>query len=144
MPLEIQRRDVQGIVILDLKGRLVFGAEDLELGTFLQSLLETGRKNIILNLRDVSHIDAAAEGSLLSNAEKFKSAGGRMVLLHVPPTHARVDELLVLDTAFETYQNEPDAVNGFFPDRAVPQYDLLEFLDQEAVSKGDESEKKPA
>jgi anti-sigma B factor antagonist len=144
MPLEIQRRDVQGIAILDLTGRLVFGAEDLELDAFLQSLLAAGQKNVILNLRDVSHIDGAAEGSLLSSAEKLKSAGGRMVLLHVPPTHARVDELLKLDTAFETYQNEPDAVNGFFPDRALPQYDLLEFLDQEAVSKGEESEKKPA
>jgi hypothetical protein len=43
----------------------------------------------------------------------------------------------------EVYQNEPDAVNGFFPDRAVTHYDILDFLDEEAA-KGNEPEKKPA
>ncbi len=143
MPLEIKHREVQGIAILDLSGRMVLGPEDLELDQALQSLLAAGQKNVILNLQAVSHIDSAAEGSLISSRDKFASAGGRLVLLHVPPAHGRIDELIKLDTAMEVYQNEPDAVNGFFPDRAVTHYDILDFLDEEAA-KGNEPEKKPA
>jgi anti-anti-sigma factor len=137
MPLEIKQRIVQGIIILDLTGRLVLGPEDLELGRVLQALLDADQKNIILNLQAVSHIDTAAEGSLISSRDKFDSVGGRLVLLHVPPAHGRIDELLKLDTAMNVYQNEPDAVNGFFPDRAVTHYDILDFLDEEAAKGGE-------
>jgi len=146
MPFEIQQREVEGIAILDIKGRLVLGHTDAELRQTLQSLLGAGKNKVIINLRDVSNIDTASIGSLILSQQKFESAGGRLVLVNLLPTHASVDEVLKLDTAFATYQDELTAVNSFFPERAVPRYDLLEFLEEEAHRHDghNEPESKPA
>jgi anti-sigma B factor antagonist len=44
--------------------------------------------------------------------------------------------LAKLDTALEVFTDEQDAVNSFFPDRAVRHYDILEWVQ--------EQEKRPA
>ena len=41
-------------------------------------------------------------------------------------------DLLVIakmETVFKAFDNEQDAVNSFFPDRQVPRFDILEFLE---------------
>jgi anti-sigma B factor antagonist len=43
--------------------------------------------------------------------------------------------LAKVDTVFEVFTDEQDAINSFFPDRAVRHYDILEFVR--------ESEKRP-
>jgi hypothetical protein len=50
------------------------------------------------------------------------------VLLNSSRPHAQVADILKLNAGLETYQEEADAVNSFFPDRIVPRYDILEFV----------------
>ncbi|HEY6392598.1 MAG TPA: STAS domain-containing protein [Bryobacteraceae bacterium] len=126
--LEVKQRERDGVVILDLEGPLVIGDEDLALRQRLVSLLEAGRRNLILNLKDVTEIDATGLGALEFCAEKFREAGGKCVLLNLDPARTELSEVFKLATAFETYQDELDAVNSFFPDRTVPHYDILEFV----------------
>jgi anti-sigma B factor antagonist len=126
--LEVKQRERDGAVILDLEGRLVLGDEDLELRRRVMSLLEAGSRKLILNLKDVTEFDTAGLTTLEFFAEKFREAGGRCVLLNLDPEHAEPSAVLKLSTAFETYRDELDAVNSFFPDRTVPHYDILEFV----------------
>ena len=126
----IQERERDGIVILDVKGRLALGPDDSALRQHLQSLLEAGKKNVITNLHQVSSIDTAGVGTLADFAEQFQNAGGRLVLLNPARDHS-AGEALELDTTFPTYTDEQDAVNSFFPDRKVPHYDVLEFVEEE-------------
>jgi len=127
MHLEIQHREQEGILILDLKGRLVLGPEDLEFRRYLQSVLDSGKKDVILNLHGLSAIDTAGFGSLVFCAENFQRAGGRVVLLD--GTQAAAAHALKIETVLETYTDELAAINSFFPDRAVPRYDILEFVE---------------
>ena len=131
MPLEIKQRETEGIIVLDLKGRLVLGPDDLAFRQALESLLAAGKKNVILNLHDLFAVDTAGVGSMIFAAQKLREAGGRLVLLNIVPSHTSLDDLLKLDTTFDTYSEELAAVNSFFPDRALPRYDLLEFLEEE-------------
>jgi anti-sigma B factor antagonist len=126
--LQVQQRERDGVVILDLEGRLVLGDEDLELRRRVMSLLESGARKLILNLKDVAEFDTAGLTTLELFAEKFREAGGRSVLLNLDPQHADPSALLKLSTTFETYRDELDALNSFFPDRIVPHYDILEFV----------------
>jgi anti-sigma B factor antagonist len=132
MDFEFRQREKEGVVILDLTGRLTFGPADATFREHLQSLFDSGKNKVIVNLGDVSTIDTAAVGTLTVWAQKFLNAGGRLVLLHVLPSHAALHDILRLDTAFQTYAEEVDAVNSFVPHRAVPHYDLLEFLKEES------------
>jgi len=127
---EIHERDRDGIVILDVKGHLGLGSEDSRLRQHLQSLLDSGRKNVIVNLHQVSALDPSAIGSLAEYAEEFHNASGRLALLNPTRDHA-AGEVLQLDTTLPAYTDEQDAVNSFFPDRQVPHYDVLEFVEEE-------------
>jgi len=131
MRLEIKQMETQGIFVLALTGRLVLGEEDLALRQRLTSLLDSGRNKMILNLKDVSDIDSAALGTLVLYAGRFREAGGKLVLLHLKDAQADLPDILKLNAVFETYDEEVDAVNSFFPERAVNHYDILEFVEEQ-------------
>jgi anti-anti-sigma factor len=128
--LQIEQREVEGIVLLDLKGRLVLGPEDVALRQRLQALRDGGSLNVVLNLKDISEVDTTALGTLIYCSMKFREAGGRLVLLNLSPAHTELSNTVRLNTAFDIYRNEIAALNSFFPDRVVPRYDILEFVEE--------------
>ncbi len=128
--LEVKQRERDGVVILDLEGHLVLGEEDLALRQRAVSLLEAGLRNLILNLKGVTEIDITGISALEFFGEKFREAGGKCVLLNLDPARVEPADLLKLSTDFNTYQDEVDAVNSFFPDRIMPRYDILEFVEK--------------
>ena len=130
MHLEIQQREKEGITILDLKGKIVLGSEDLSLRERLLSLLANGIRNVVLNLKEVTHIDTAGVGALMLCTEKFRAAGGRLVLVNLSPAQASVANILKRDSELDIYPDELDAVNSFFPDRVVPHYDILQLVEE--------------
>ena len=128
--LEVKQREREGVVILDLEGHLVLGAEDLALRQRAVSLLEAGQRNLILNLKGVTEIDITGISALEFFGEKFRKVGGKCVLLNLDPARLEPSDDLKLSTDFQTYQDEVDAVNSFFPERTVPRYDILEFVEK--------------
>ena len=131
MKLEIEQRETQGVMVLDLKGRLILGAEDLTLRQRLAALIDSGRSQVILNLKDVSDIDSAGLGTLVLYAGRFREAGGKLVLLHLKQAKTDLPDMLRLNASFETYADELTAVNSFFPERAVNRYDILDFVEEQ-------------
>ena len=127
--LEVKQRERDGVVILDLEGHLVLGEEDFALRQRAMSLLEAGKRNLILNLKGVTEIDILGISALEFFEEKFRQAGGKCVLLNLDLARVEPSDVLKLSTIFNTYQDEVDAVNSFFPDRVVPRYDILEFVE---------------
>jgi anti-anti-sigma factor len=130
LDLQIDQRESEGIVILDLKGRLVLGLEDVTLRQRLQALRDAGRMNVALNLKNVTDMDTSALGTLINSSLKFREAGGRIVLLNLSPSHTELSNTVRLNTAFDIYPDEVAALNSFFPDRVVPHYDILEFVEE--------------
>jgi anti-sigma B factor antagonist len=128
MKLDIERRENDGIVILDLKGPLTLGQGDLELRDRLSALNEPGKVDIILNLKDVGEIDSAGLGALVSGLVRLRKAGGRLALVNVNRSHLKLFLLTRLALAFEFFDNEQDAVDSFFPDRALKSFDILDFV----------------
>ena len=127
--LHIEQRETEGIIILDLKGKLVLGPADSALRQRLQELLESGHVNVILNLKHVTEIDTSALGTLIFCSKKFRDAGGKLVLLNLTPKHTGLSNTVKLNDAFEIYQDEITAVNSFFPERVTPHYDVLQFVE---------------
>ena len=132
MNLHIEQREVEGIVILDLKGPLTLGHGDLELRDRLPSLPQSGQVNIILNLEDVSEIDSTGLGTLVFGLARLRKAGGRLALVNLNRSHLELFLLTKLAIAFEFFEDEQDAVNSFFPDRALKRFDVLTFVEQES------------
>jgi anti-sigma B factor antagonist len=136
--LEIHQRENEGIAVLDLKGHLVLGAGDNALREAVQSLFDAGNSKLVLNLAHVSNIDSSGAGVLFALAQQYGAAGGKLVLVQLAHVHAELSEMARLEATIEFYQLELDAVNSFFPDRAIKHYDILDYVEHRL-----EPEKKP-
>jgi anti-sigma B factor antagonist len=113
MSLKINIRETTNVVILDLSGRLSLGEPLTELREFIRESLAGDRKNILLNLADVSYIDSSGLGQLIGSYASITNKGGQMKLLNL---QKRVNDLLQVTkllTVFETYTNEQAALRSF-------------------------------
>ena len=112
MALRIGQRDFDQLTILDLHGKLA-GEAGEALAQRIDDLIAVGRTRVILNLRNVSFIDSAALGELLSKRSSLRDAGGQLKLLHLTD---RVWDLMVttkLELVFETFRSETEAIRSF-------------------------------
>jgi anti-sigma B factor antagonist len=130
MNLQIEQREREGIIILDLNGPLTLGHGDLELRDRLPALHQSGKVNIVLNLKNVSHIDSTGLGTLVFGLARLRKAGGRLALLSLDRSHLELFLLTKLAIAFEFFDDEQEAVNSFFPERKRKPFDILEFVEQ--------------
>jgi anti-sigma B factor antagonist len=128
MDLQLHQREKEGIWILDLRGHLMIGDSEAILRTAIVALAEAGAVNIILNLAGVTEIDDDRLGALVFCYARIVRSGGALKLLNLSPLHLSSMVLTKLDTVFEVFTDEQDAVNSFFPDRAVRHYDILEWV----------------
>ncbi len=135
MSLHIEEHEADGVVILDLDGDLTFGEGDLAFRERLLALREAGKVKIVLNLQSVDHIDSTGLGTLVFGLARLRKAGGNLALANLNRNHLRILVLTKLAVAFELFRNAQDAVNSFFPERAVNRFDILEFVQQEEAAK---------
>src|SRR5260370_25239287 len=85
MPLEITQRDMNGIYLLALKGRLVLGQESSGLLTMIDNLLASGATRIVINLEQDNYVDSAGLGALIEMHRKTKAKGGGLKLCNLAP-----------------------------------------------------------
>jgi|SRR5262252_6435472 len=112
MQLRMSTRTVDGILVIDCNGRIVFGEESASLRDSVKRLLGQSPK-VVLNLREVNYIDSGGLGTLVSLYTTARSAGGALKLASLTQ---RVDDLLQvtkLVTIFEVFDNEQAAVQSF-------------------------------
>jgi anti-sigma B factor antagonist len=140
MGLQIEQRERENIIILDLKGRLVLGDEDISLLQRLLFLLDSRHRKVILNIIEVSDIDSSGLDTLAFCSTRFHDIGGRLVLLHTCLPGAEVTEILKRSAGVEIYRDETDAVQSFFFQRLVPRYDILEFVKEQQQLRNRNSE----
>jgi len=128
--VQLDQRQKEGIWILDLRGPLVIGDSEANLRSSIVALAETQAVKIILNLARVTEIDDDGLDTLIYCYALTKESSGQIKLLNIPP-HLNVMDLTKLDTVFEVFSDEQDAVNSFFPDRTIRHYDILEWIQEQ-------------
>ena len=131
MPLAIQQRETEAIVIFDLNGRIVAGSEAEELRDVLTRFASRPNPNLILNLQHVHFIDSTGLGTLVLCHSAMKQAGGALKLLNLSKRSAQLLILTKLSTVFELFNDEQAAINSFFPDREVKRFDILQFVQEQ-------------
>jgi anti-sigma B factor antagonist len=131
MSLGIQRREREGILILDLTGRITVGEEATNLRETLREATAQGLKNVILNLRDVDYIDSTGLGALVVGFTSLRKAGGKLSLLNVSRRNIELLVYTKLATVFEIFNDEQEAVNSYFPERAIKRFDILSFVQEQ-------------
>jgi len=113
MSMTLGTRDVSGVTIVDLSGKITLGEGGVTLREEVRKLLADGSKKIVLNLGEVNYIDSSGLGELVSAYTAVKNAGGELKLINLT---SKVRDLLVITklvTVFDVKDNEASAVASF-------------------------------
>jgi anti-sigma B factor antagonist len=111
--LRMTDRDVSGITVVDIEGRIVLGEESNAFRERVKSLLAAGKKKIVLNMAQVSYIDSAGLGTLVATFHSARSQGATLKLVNLGAKFKEVLQVTKLMTVFDTYDNEAAAVQSF-------------------------------
>lgn len=130
MGLDVQQREREGIVILDMKGRVTLGQEASTLRDMVERLDGQSKKRLILNMAQVDYVDSSGLGTLVMVSSNLKKRGGAVKLLSLNRRNVELLVMTKLATIFEIFADEQDAINSFFPDRELKPFDLLNFVRQ--------------
>jgi anti-sigma B factor antagonist len=130
MALEIQRKEREGVTILDMKGRITVGPEATALRDAVAAAVTDNVRKLVFNLAQVDFIDSTGLGAVVMCSTTLRKAGGTVKLLNLNRRNIELLVMTKLATVFETYTDETDAVNSFFPDRKLNQFDILSFVQQ--------------
>jgi len=108
-------RQVGGISVVDVQGRITVGEGNIMLREIVTSLLEKGNNRILLNLRGVAYIDSAGLGELVKTHTTLQKQGGQLKMANL---NQKVQELLKatgLHKVFDVHNDEASAVQSFGP-----------------------------
>jgi len=111
--MQISERHVGEIVVLDLNGRLVLGEDVQLLRDKVNSVVQQGRKDVIVNLSQLSYMDSSGIGELVRSFTTVSRNGGALKLLGLTK---RISDLLAITkllTVFDSYESEKDAIASF-------------------------------
>lgn len=130
MALDIQEHDREGIVILDLKGRIVVGPEASALREKVAALNTEGKRNLVLDMTHVDFVDSTGLGALVICVTSMRKNEGNIKLLNLNRRNIELLVMTKLATVFEIFTDEQDAVNSYYPDRKLKTFDILSFVQQ--------------
>lgn len=111
--LTISERKKEDVVILDLKGKIKLGDENINLHQALRKLADNGEKKVLLNLAEVTNIDSSGLGELVAGYTSLEKDGGEMKLLHLTDHVAELMMITKLLTVFDVFDNEEIALTSF-------------------------------
>lgn len=113
MALKTTTREVDGVTVVALDGRIVLGEESNALRERVKSLVAEGKKKIVLNMENISFIDSAGLGTLVAAHHSAKGQGASLRLCHLGAKFSEVLQITKLMTIFEVYNTEAEAVASF-------------------------------
>src|SRR5271165_7380486 len=106
-------REVDGVSIVALDGRIVLGEESNALREKVKSMIAAGKKKIVLNMDNITFIDSAGLGTLVAAHHSVKSQGASLRLCHLGSKFQEVLQITNLLTVFDVYKTEAEAVASF-------------------------------
>jgi anti-sigma B factor antagonist len=111
MALKMTNREVDGVSMVELDGRIVLGEESNALREKLKSLIAEGKKQIVLNMD--KYIDSSGLGTLVSAHCSAKTNGASLRLCHLGSKFQEVLQITKLVTVFDVWDTEAAAVASF-------------------------------
>ena len=113
MTMKASTRQVNGVTIVDLSGRITLGEGSVVLRDTIRDLVNKGEKKILLNLGDVTYIDSSGIGELVSAFTTVRNSGGELKLLNLTKKVHDLLQITKLYTVFDVKDDEAAAVGSF-------------------------------
>jgi anti-sigma B factor antagonist len=113
MGMKVIERQARGVTILDISGRITLGDGTALLRDTTRDLIAQGKKNLLLNLGQVPHIDSSGIAELVSAFVAARREGGDVKLLNLTKKVRDTVEIVKLGGIFELFDDEAAALKSF-------------------------------
>ena len=113
MSLTIASRQVDGLTILDLRGKIILGEGSVTLRDTIRSLISNGSKSILVNLGEVTYMDSSGLGELVGAYTSATNQGASLKLLKLTKKVHDLLQITKLYTVFDIYDNEEGAIASY-------------------------------
>jgi anti-sigma B factor antagonist len=113
MSLKASTRQVDGVSVMDLSGRITLGEGSVILRDKIREMLGQGQKKILLNLGDVTYIDSSGIGELVSAYTAVRKEGGELKLLNLTKKVHDLLQITKLYTVFDVKDDEATAIAAY-------------------------------
>jgi anti-sigma B factor antagonist len=111
--LKITGKDVNGITVLQLEGKIILGEESNTLRERVRNLLGDNKRSIVMNMGNVTYIDSAGLGTLVAAFHSARNQGAVLKLSNLGQKFQEVLQVTKLLTVFEVFDSEAAAIQSF-------------------------------
>jgi anti-sigma B factor antagonist len=113
MSLKATSREIGGVTVVDLDGRITLGDGSTLLRDLIREKVNSGHKMLLLNLAGVNYIDSTGLGELVSGYRLVKAQNGELKLLNLNERVSDLLQITKLYTVFDIHNDEVKAVASF-------------------------------
>jgi anti-sigma B factor antagonist len=111
--MHIPFSDRNGITVLLLQGAILGGPEANALNEDLHRLIDEGKKQVVIDLSQVTLMNSSGLGMLIGGYTTMKNNGGELRLACLTENVRKLIEITKLHTIFNTYESVDQAVDSF-------------------------------
>lgn len=111
--MNLKEKEMNGIVILELSGKVMGGPDANLLSEKLHELVDKKQTKVIADLSKVSWMNSSGLGILIGGLTTMRNNGGDLKLVNVTD---RIKSLLIITkliTIFENFENLEDGLKSF-------------------------------
>ena len=113
MSLKATSREIGGVTVVDLDGRITLGDESALLRDLILEKINSGHKMLLLNLAGVNYIDSTGLGELVSGYRLVKAQNGELKLMNLNKRVSDLLQITKLYAVFDIHNDEVKAVASF-------------------------------
>jgi anti-sigma B factor antagonist len=113
MSLNIVEKEVNGVTVLSLTGRVTLGEGSGLLRSQLKESLSQGKTRLVLDLAEVGYIDSAGLGTLVAGFTSAQNQGANLKLANLTKRFSETLHITKLVTVFEVYDTVEAAVKSY-------------------------------
>ncbi len=113
MSVQINTREVEGIIVMDLRGRVTLGEATGKVRETIRVIVTGGHRKVLLNLSELDYLDSAGLGEIIGAYTTMRNAGGEMKLLGVTGRALDLLQVTKLATLFELFSEEAEGLKSF-------------------------------
>ena len=110
--MEIAERELEGIKVIDITGKVIKGDSEALLRERIQDLTDRGHRKLVINLRGVPYIDSSGLGELVRCFTAMRRSGGRVGLTNLNTRLVDLFRITKLSDIFETFDTDDEAVRS--------------------------------
>lgn len=115
--MEINAREKNNVVIFDIEGEIRRSdLTDVTLHQLVKDQLDDGKRNILLNFRNVEFIDSFGVGEILASYISTHNLGGKLKIAKISKKLYIIFQVTMLTKVFEIFDDEDMALDSYFKD----------------------------